>query len=69
LVDRDADPRCGLQVIDLRTGESPHWVRMSGLLKELYDVVVLPGVVRPMAIGFKSDEIRRMLRLGKLGTL
>ena len=69
LADRDADPRCGLQVIDLRTGASPHWVRMSGLLKELYDVVVLPGVIRPMAIGFKSDEIRRMLRLGEMGSL
>jgi len=60
---RDAEPRCGLQVIDLRTGESPHWVRLGGILKELYDVVALPGVVRPMALGFKTDEIRRMLRL------
>ena len=63
LAKRDAEPRCGLQVIDLRTGESPHWVRMGGVLKELYDVVALPGVVRPMALGFKTDEIRRMLRL------
>lgn len=69
LADRDAEPRCGLQVIDLRTGESPHWVRMGGILKELYDVVALPGVTRPMALGFKTDEIRRMLRLEDMGSL
>lgn len=60
---RGAEPRCGLQVIDLRTGESPHWMRMTGLVKELYDVVALPGVLRPMALGFKTDQIHRMLRL------
>jgi hypothetical protein len=27
----------------------------------LYDVAVLPGVRRPMAVGFKTDEIRRVL--------
>ncbi len=69
LADRDAEPRCGLQVIDLRTGESPHLVRMGGILKELYDVVALPGIVRPMALGFKTDEIRRMLRLEEMGSL
>ena len=68
LADRDTDPRCGLQVIDLRTGDSPHWVRMSGILKELYDVVALPSVIRPMALGFKTDEIRRMLRLAATPT-
>ncbi len=31
----------------------------AGLIEELYDVVVLPGVVRPKALGFKTDEIQR----------
>jgi len=26
------------------------------LVSELYDVVILPGVKRPMALGFKTDE-------------
>ena len=69
LADRDAEPRCGLQVIDLRDGSSPHWVRMGGIVKELYDVVALPKATRPMALGFKTDEIRRMLRLESMGTL
>ena len=31
------------------------------IVKELYDVGVLPGVVRRMAVGFKTDEVRRYL--------
>ena len=36
-------------------------------MRELYDVVVLPGVVRPMAFGFKTDEIQRILTMGEGG--
>lgn len=65
LTERDADARCGLQVIDLRTNDIVHWLRIEGIVAELYDVVALPGVVRPMLLGFKSDEIRRTLSIGE----
>jgi len=61
LQSRQAEARCGLQVIDLRTGDAVHWLRMEGMVDELYDVITLPGVRRPMALGFKTDEIRRVL--------
>ena len=60
----DAEPRCGLFVVDLRTGDVPHWIRIEGVVTELYDVTALPGVRRPMVIGFKTDEIRRMISIG-----
>jgi uncharacterized protein (TIGR03032 family) len=60
---RHTEPRCGIHVIDLRTGDAPHWLRMEGVVEELYDVVALPGVRRPMALGFKTDEIRRVLSI------
>lgn len=63
LKSRQAEPRCGIQVIDLRTGDAVHWVRIEGIVDELYDVVALPGVRRPMALGFKTDEIRRVLSI------
>lgn len=50
-------------VVDLRTGDIVHWLRLGGAVAELYDVAVLPGVQRPMALGFKTDEIRRVLRV------
>ncbi|MCY2976643.1 MAG: TIGR03032 family protein [Planctomycetota bacterium] len=64
LVTHDAEPRCGLHVIDLKTGDIVHWLRIDGVVTELYDVVSLAGVVRPQALGFKTDEIRRVLRIG-----
>jgi uncharacterized protein (TIGR03032 family) len=66
---RAAEPRCGLHIIDLRSGDVAHWVRIEGLVEELYDVVVLPGVRRPMALGFKTDEIKRILTVGEEGNL
>ena len=61
---KDAEPRCGLLVIDLRSGDIVHWLRLEGVVEELYDVALLPGVRRPMAIGFKTDEIRRVVKIG-----
>jgi len=61
----DGEARCGIQVIDLRSGDIVHWIRVEGVVTELYDVVALANVVRPQALGFKTDEIRRVLRVGK----
>jgi uncharacterized protein (TIGR03032 family) len=60
---REVEPRCGLMVIDLKSGDIVHWLRLEGVVEELYDVVALPGVVRPMALGLVSDEIRRTVSL------
>lgn len=60
---RKADALCGVHVIDLRTGDAVHWLHLDGLVDELYDVVPLPGARRPMALGFKTDEIRRVISL------
>ena len=62
---RNAEARCGLAVIDLRSGGMLHWLRVEGLVAELYDVVVLPETERPMALGFKTDEIQRTIRIGE----
>jgi uncharacterized protein (TIGR03032 family) len=66
---RGVEARCGLVVIDLRSGDIVHWVRVEGLVSELYDVAVLPGVTRPMALGFKTDEIHRLITADDQGTL
>ena len=60
----NADARCGLFVIHLPTGDVVHWLRIEGLVRELYDVVVLPNVTRPTALGFKTDEIQRTISIG-----
>jgi uncharacterized protein (TIGR03032 family) len=62
LSQKGAEPRCGLQIIDLRTGSISEWLRLDGtLVTELYDAAVLAGVRQPMAVGFKTNEIERLL--------
>jgi hypothetical protein len=39
------------------------WVRLEGMVSELYDIAVLPDVVRPMALGFKTREIEKILTI------
>ena len=63
LARRDVQPRCGLAVFDLATGDMTGWVRIEGVVRELYDVAFLPGVRRPSAIGFKGDEIRHVISI------
>ena len=66
LQQKDADPRCGLMVVDLNTGVIAHWVRFEGAITELYDVQVIPGVKRPMALGFQTEEIAQLITLETL---
>ena len=56
-------------VIDLDTGDIVHSIRLGGIVEELYDVVVLRGIKRPMALGFKSDEIRRVISLPEVDSV
>jgi uncharacterized protein (TIGR03032 family) len=65
LAAKDAVAKCGLLVIDLKTGDIVHSLNIEGVVNELYDVAVLPQVRRPMAIGFRSDEIRRVITVGE----
>lgn len=63
LEEKDADARCGLWVIDLKSGVIAHSLELEGVVIELYDVQVLPDVRRPKALGFKTDEIQRLITL------
>jgi uncharacterized protein (TIGR03032 family) len=70
LQQRGAKPQCGLQVIDLETGAVAHWLKLEGqLVTELYDTVVLPGVRQPMSVGFKTNEIERLVLIQEAGQL
>lgn len=68
LADKKVAARCGLQVVDLNSGDAVHSLRIEGVVQELYDVAALPGAIRPSALGFKTDEIRRTIRIGDYET-
>ena len=68
LAKRDADPWCGLQIIDLASGDIVEWIRLEGGVSELFDVCVLPGVRRPTATGFLNDEVHRLVTIEPSGS-
>ena len=56
------EPQCGICVINLNSGDVEHRLTFGGLVEEIYDVQVLSDTRRPMALGFRSDEIRFAIR-------
>lgn len=69
LLAKDTDARCGAMVVNLHTGAIEHWLRLEGVVTELYDVQILPGVRRPMALGFQTKEIEQIITLDPMGEL
>lgn len=57
------EARCALYIIDLKNGGTPHWMTIEGFISELYDVVCLPNVKCPSMIGFRNEQIRRMVSI------
>lgn len=66
LRERDSEPWCGVQVIDLSTGTCVEWLRIDGAVSEVYDTAIVPDVVCPMSLGFASDEIKTLVTHGAL---
>jgi hypothetical protein len=58
-------PVCAIQVIDLATGVLVHWLRLGGVVQELYDIAVIPGVRTPMVVGFTQRQINRLISRGE----
>ena len=63
LTKRDADPWCGLQIIDLRSGDIVEWLRFESGVTELFDIAVLPGVLNPGATAPSAPELSTMLSI------
>lgn len=63
LAARGAQARCGLLVIDTGSGDTVEWLRLDGVVRELFDVAVLPGVIDPGLVGFKGEAINRVLSI------
>ncbi len=57
-----ASPKCAICVVNLKTGDFEHQLTIEGAVSELYDVALLPNIIRPAALGFKSDEISHTIR-------
>ena len=57
LAEANQRPRLGLFVFDLDTGAIAEWLFVEGAFREIFDVITLPGVRRPMAYGTVGREL------------
>lgn len=64
LASRKMEPRCGLYVVDLKSGDVVHSVTMEGVVSELYDVGIIPGRKQPVLFGPNSPELKRTISIG-----
>lgn len=55
---RDATAWCGVMIVDLSTGDVVEWIKLDGFIAELFDVVAMPGVRCPMAVGPGTIEMQ-----------
>ena len=51
--------------MDLATGEIAHWLRLGGIVRELYDIALIPGPKRPMLVGVAQGQINRLITAGE----
>jgi uncharacterized protein (TIGR03032 family) len=58
------EPECAVVAMDLTTGRIDHWLRLGGVVRELYDIALLPGPKRPMLVGLAQDQINRLITIG-----
>lgn len=54
LKDKGFKPQCAIAVVNLTTGEAEHVLRLGGVVRELYDIALLPGVRKPMLVGLAA---------------
>ena len=63
LAARGLSAQCGVIAVNLHSGEIVATLTVPDPIKELYDVQFLPGLRSPTAIGFRTEEIRRMIAI------
>jgi uncharacterized protein (TIGR03032 family) len=61
LRERDAEAWCGVLIANLANGDIIEWVKLDGLITELFDVAAMPGVKCPMSIGPGTTEMHNTI--------
>ena len=56
--------QCAVVVVELATARVLHWMRLGGIVRELYDIAILPGARRPMLVGLAQGQVNRLINRG-----
>jgi len=52
---------CAVLIVELRSGSVVEWLRFQGVVQELFDVVALRGVRRPMALSADGPDVEQTI--------
>jgi uncharacterized protein (TIGR03032 family) len=58
LAERREQLKCGVEVVDLRTGQCIALLEFQTAVEEIFDVQLLPGVRFPEVLGFQQETIQ-----------
>jgi uncharacterized protein (TIGR03032 family) len=58
LADRREQLKCGVAVVDLRSGQFAAFLEFQTAVEEIFDVQLLPGLRFPEVIGFQQETIQ-----------
>ena len=58
LAERRNELKCGVAVVDLRSGQTLGLLEFQTAVEEIFDVQLLAGLRFPEAIGFQKEDIR-----------
>ena len=57
LAERRSELKCGISVVDLRSGRAIAFLEFQTAVEEIFDVQVLPGLRFPEVVGFQNETI------------
>lgn len=60
---RGANAKCGIFIVNLKTGDIEHWLTFESYIMELFDVSIIEGVAAPMCVGLTSAEVRTLITI------
>ena len=69
LADRREQLKCGVAVVDLRSGRVVALLEFQTAVEEIFDVQLFPGLRFPEVIGFQQETIQHAFVVPRLGSL
>ena len=65
LEDRGQEARCSLDIVNMDNMSVVHSIEITGSVKEIYDVAILPGCRQPLLYGVEGADIKKIVVLGE----
>jgi hypothetical protein len=67
LARRRSELKCGVAIVDVRTGHVVALLEFRTAVEEIFDVQLLPGQRFPEVVGFQKDEIHHTFIVPRAG--